>query len=524
MILTVGTSIKDSKGNLYILDDIIGHGNFGYVFKTHREKDHAIFALKTMLPSFGDVSLEKSFKNEIQLATGVCGEHIIHYEYIHDGDTFLEYPPYIIMEYADGGTLGDELKARKQTNELFGSDELLDILKQLADGMRQVNASLVHRDIKPDNILRCGHTLKISDFGLSKVAAENTRTLSFKGGGTPLYMAPEAWDFSKNTIQMDIYSMGVIFYELATLHYPYDPLPSTHEECRSAHLYSPITSPTKIRPSLSPSIVSLINRMLEKSIKRRFSTWDEIIKLLETQTTSKPSANGLVASAVAAQNAKDAARQKQESAARQRQKEKEDFLKLVFAQIKQTIVMPIAEFTEEVNQQYAGKDKLRFAGDMCPQADKTSFHWELTIPPDNALAINMEAIWKENFTRVVPRDILFDDFGRNRTREENYIPQFRRRNILAWGEIVNRAGYGFNVLLLDSGDIYGDWIIMNNKNSFSHGTNKERREPFAFSLHELPKEINNVQMTHLYSADFEDFKDTTFLGLINTLAYVFTKS
>ena len=524
MMLTVGTSIKDGEGNLYILDDIIGHGSFGYVFKTHREKDHAIFAVKTMFPSFGDLSLEKSFKNEIQLASRVYGEHIIQYEYIHDGDTFLEYPPYIIMEYADGGTLGDELEIRKRTNEPFDNDELLDIFKQLADGMRQVNTTLVHRDIKPDNILRCGNTLKISDFGLSKVAAESTRTMSFKGGGTPLYMSPEAWDFSKNTIQMDIYSMGVIFYELATLHYPYDPIPSTHEECRSAHLYSAITGLTKIKPSISPSIVSLINRMLEKSTKRRFSTWDEIIKLLETQTTPKPSVNRLVASAVAAQNAKDDARQQQESAARQWQKEKEDFLKLVFAQIKQTIVVPIADFIEEVNQQYAGKEKLRFVGDMCPQVDKTSFHWKLTIPPDNALTINMEAIRKENFTRIASREIFMNDFGRNRAREENYIPQFRGKNILAWGEIVNSAGYGFNVLLLDSGDIYGDWVIMNNKNNLSHITGKERREPFAFSLHELPQEINSVQITHLYSADFEDFKDTTFLGLIHALAFVYAKS
>lgn len=524
MFLNIGTSIRDGKGNLYVLDDLIGQGSFGYVFKTHRKKDHAVFAVKTMLPSFGNLSLEKSFKNEIQLATGVCGEHIIHYEYIHDGDTFPEYPPYIIMEYADGGTLSDELKERKQTNKSFSNDELLDIFKQLADGMRQVNASLVHRDIKPDNILRCENTFKISDFGLSKVAAENTRTQSFKGGGTPLYMAPEAWDFNKNTIQMDIYSMGVIFYELATLHYPYDPIPHTPEECRAAHLYSPIISLTKIGTSLSPSIVSLINRMLEKSIKRRFSTWDEIIKLLETQETSKHSANQLVASAVAAQNAKDAARQKQESMAMQRQKEKEDFLKLVFAQIKQIIVMPIAEFAEEINRQYAGKDKLRFDGDICPPADKTFFYWKLIIPPDNILTINMQVILKENFTRKVSSGIFFNDFGRNHTREENYIPQFKKRNILAWGEIVNSAGYGFNVLLLDSGDIYGDWIIMNNKNSFSHRANMERKEPFAFSLYELPKEIDNVQITHLYSTDFEDFKDTTFLKLINDLAYIFTES
>lgn len=524
MLLTVGTSVKDGNDNQYMLDEIIGQGSFGYVFKAHREKDHAIFAVKTMLPSFGDLSLEESFKNEMQLATKVCGEHIIRYEYVHNGDTFVEFPPYVIMEYADGGTLGDVLKTRKQTNKLFSNNDLVGIFKQLAEAMRQVNEMLVHRDIKPDNILLCGNTLKISDFGLSKIAIENTRTHSFKGGGTPLYMSPEAWDFSKNTIQMDIYSMGIVFYELATLHYPYDPIPSTYEECKSAHLYYATTNLTKKNSSLSPSIVSLITRMLEKSIKRRFSTWDEIIKLLEAQTEPKSPISELVVSAVAIQNAKDAARQKQESIQRQCQKEKEEFLKLIFSQIEQTIIAPIYEFTDEVNKQYAGKDKLSFTGDICPLADQTSFHWELEIPPNNYLTINIEAIQKENFMRQVPSDIFLNDFGRNQTRLENYIPQFGEKNILAWGEIVNRIDYGFNILLLDSGDIYGDWIIMINKNNFSLISGNKRREPFAFSLKELPDEINRVQMTHLYSADFKEFEDATFLELIKVLAFNFIES
>lgn len=523
MLLTVGIPVKDGMGNQYMLDEIIGRGSFGYVFRASREKDHAIFAVKTMLPSFGDLSSEESFKNEMQLATKVHGEHIIHYEYVHNGDTFPEFPPYVIMEYADRGTLGGVLKARKQTNKLFSNNDLVGIFKQLVEGMRQVNETLVHRDIKPDNILLCGNTLKISDFGLSKIVVENTRTHSFKGGGTPLYMSPEAWDFSKNTIQMDIYSMGIIFYELATLHYPYNPIPSTYEECKSAHLYSAITSLTNINSSLSPSIVSVITRMLEKSIKRRFSTWNEIADSLEAQAAPKSPISDLVVSAVATQNAKDFARQKQESMQRQQQKEKEEFLKLIFSQIKQTIIEPINNFADEVNRQYAGKDKLNFFGDIL-ELNKTSFHWRLEIPPNNYLTITMEAIRKENFTRQVSSDIFFNDFGRNHSRKENYIPQFRKRNILAWGEIVNTVGYGFNVLLVDSGDIYGDWIIMNNKNNFSLGTDKERREPFAFSLQELPNEIYRVQATHLYRAEFQEFGDTAFLSLIKALAFDFTTS
>lgn len=516
MILTVGLSVKDDKDNLYILDEIIGQGGFGYVFKARREKDNAVFAVKTTLPSFGDSSSILTFKNEIRSATKVSGENVIRYEYVHDGDAFPEFPPYIIMEYADGGTLGTLLEKRKQGSKTYTSDELINIFKQLAEGMRQINNSLVHRDIKPDNILLCGNIIKISDFGLSKVAAEGTRTMSFKGGGTPLYMAPEAWDFSKNTVQMDIYSMGIVFYELAALQYPYAPLPDTLEECKSTHLYSAITSLSKINPHLPPSLTSLINRMLEKSVKSRFSTWDEIIKLLDAQIAPISPVDQMVAMAVAAKNAEDIARQQREATFKQQKKEKEDFLRLVYSQFEQTIIAPIIEFAEKVNLQYAGKDKLTFPVNQYVAPDQTTFFWKLIIPPNNSVTINLEAIRKENFIREVYFDRVFSG---NRTRKENYNPQYKGKNILAWGEITNKSGYGFNILLLDSGDIYGDWIIMNTKNNFSHMTGKERREPFAFSLQELPTEIDNVQITHLYSADFDEFFDTSFLKLIQTLSF-----
>lgn len=516
MILTVGLSIKDDKDNLYVLDEIIGQGGFGYVFKAHMEKDNTVWAVKTTLPSFADSSSVLSFKNEIRSATKVSGKNVILYEYVHDGDTFPEFPPYIIMEYADGGTLGDLLVKRKQSGKMYTSHELINIFKQLAEGMRQINNSLVHRDIKPDNILMCGNTFKISDFGLSKVAAEGTRTMSFKGGGTPLYMAPEAWDFSKNTIQMDIYSMGIVFYELAALQYPYTPLPNTYEECKSTHLYSAITSLSKINPNLPSSLISLINRMLEKSAKRRFLTWDEIIELLNVQIDPNSTVDKMVANVVATKNTEYIARQQRESTLKQQKKEKDDFLRLVYSQFEQSIISPIIEFAEKVNLQYAGKDKLTFPANQYISSNQTTFFWKMNIPPNNSVTINLEAILKENFSREVYIDRIF---GGNQTRKEEYIPQYKAKNILAWGEIINKSGYGFNILLLDSGDIYGDWIIMNNKNNFSHMTGKERIEPFAFSLQELPAEIDNVQITHLYSADFNEFNKNSFLELIQLISF-----
>ena len=87
------------------------------------------------------------------------------------------------------------------------------------------------------------------------------------------------------------------------------------------------------------------------------------------------------------------------------------------------------------------------------------------------------------------------------------------------GEITKQFGYGFNALLLDSGDIYSDWIIMNNKNNFSCLSGKAHPVLFAFSLQELPHEIDRVQITHLYSADFAPFDENDFIALIQSLAF-----
>lgn len=518
MLLNVGMKINDNKGNTYILDEIVGQGGFGYVFKAHRENDGIVFAIKTTFPAFACTDSELSFKNEMRTAAKVSGSNVIRYEYVHDGDDFPEFSPYIIMEYANGGTLARVIKKKQQTGSFYTNDELIGLFRQLATGMSQVNACLVHRDVKPDNILLCDDTFKISDFGLSKIVAEETRTLTFKGAGTPLYMAPEAWNLSKNTVQMDIYSMGIVFYKAATFCYPYAQSPRTVDECKDMHLYSPVVNPTKINSALSPSLVSLINRMLEKSSKRRFETWDDIFKLLDVQMPPVSAIDKMVATAVAAKNAEDVARQQRESELKRQKKEKEDYLKLVYSQYEQTILAPVIEFAEKINQQYAGKDKLAFPENQYVSPGQSKFFWKLNVPPNNAVTFNFEAILKENFTHEVYVDRVF---GGNSTRKENYIPQYKGTNILGWGEITNSFGYGFNVLLLDSGDIYGDWIIMNNKNNFSSFSGKERQEPFAFSLQELPLEIDRVQMTHLYTADFEPFDENEFIASIQALAYTF---
>lgn len=114
MIITIGSKVKDGEGNVYTLTKEVGHGGFGCVYKAVRDADKTIYAVKTLLYSFGDESTANSFKNEVKLSSEVSGEHVIHYLYAHDGNEYHELPPYIIMEYAEGGTLANQIDERKK--------------------------------------------------------------------------------------------------------------------------------------------------------------------------------------------------------------------------------------------------------------------------------------------------------------------------------------------------------------------------------------------------------------------------
>lgn len=514
-LLNVGSSVYDSFQRKYTLEEIIGQGGFGYVFKAHRENDKAIFAVKTMLPSFNNLETAQSFINEINTALIITGENIIRYEYVHDGNEFSDLPPYIIMEYANGGTLRELLKHRQ---EVFKVNELEEIFRQLLNGMIEINKTLVHRDIKPENILFCDNIFKVSDFGLSKIASENTRTKSFKGWGSPLYMAPEAWDYSKNTIQMDIYSMGIVFYELASLHYPYNPKPTTYDECKETHLFAPIGDLLELNSKLPANMVSIINRMLKKPIQERFSNWHEILEMFVNKYQVDNEIDDIIQLAIKSRNAKDLAHQKQVSEVERKANEEAQFIKLVFSQVESVIITPINMFIDAFNSQYAGSKKIKLLADSSSRAKV----WEMSISNSNSIDLTFEYVLKNSHTRYVNVDFSFDG---NRTRTVAYTPQYKGKDILGWVEVSNSAGYGFNLLLVDSGVLYGDWIIMNNKKNMSNlsAGKHQRREPFAFCLSELPREIDLVQITHLYSATFDPYDEKEFITLIKQLAFDLTR-
>ena len=169
MIIKPGTIIYDNDKNKYIIIDSEGTGGFASVFKIERENDKSIYALKTLLESYSDDKLLRGLINEANLATNIIHQNVIKYLFFHDGSMFNELPPYIIMEYANQGTLWEIIQKQSAKKEFLPNNELRQYFNDLINGMEVINAKLIHRDIKPKNILIKDDILKISDFGLSKI-------------------------------------------------------------------------------------------------------------------------------------------------------------------------------------------------------------------------------------------------------------------------------------------------------------------------------------------------------------------
>lgn len=518
MIITIGSKIKDEKENTYTLTEELGHGGFGCVYKAIRDLDKSVYAVKTLLYSFGNETAVKSFKNEIKLSSQINGEHVIHYIYAHDGDKYPELPPYIIMEYADGGTLADLIKERKRTNNPYSQEELKNLFLQLVDGMKSINKKLVHRDIKPENILISNGICKITDFGLAKVASESTRTMSFKGYGTYPYIAPEAWKSDKNTIQMDIYSMGIVFYQLALLDYPYDIVSNDMESYRNAHLFSRVKRTSELKNILGADVASIILAMLEKPIQKRLKSWEEIEEQLGNPSLEVIGDLGnIVSLAIEKKIEIDTRKQQQIEEENRRKKEEEDYCNLVKNQFESVIIDFFERFTNEYNLHLAGNDKCKFESSMHSDFLKL-FSYELTIPSVTDIKVDCQIIMPNSFTRVIDMDRAYGFLGQYGKREELYTPQYNNKNIMGWVVIENEEGFGFNLMLVETDDMYGDWYILNNKNNLSHVTqNKQKQEPFAFQINELEQALRGIHATSLYSSDVELFNEQKVIALVAQL-------
>lgn len=195
--------------------EFIGAGGMGAVYKARQEGLDRVVALKILPEEFGhDVKFALRFTREARTLARLNHPNIVSvYEFGNVEETY-----YFLMEYVDGSNLREIVEARQLTPE-----HALTIVPHLCDALQYAHdKGVVHRDIKPDNILMAvDGSVKIADFGLSRILGNESQKDLLTGThqvmGTPRYMAPEQLEGSHGVDhRADIYSLGVVFYEMLT--------------------------------------------------------------------------------------------------------------------------------------------------------------------------------------------------------------------------------------------------------------------------------------------------------------------
>jgi phosphate/phosphite/phosphonate ABC transporter binding protein len=258
----------------------LGAGGMGAVYAGQHLVLETTVAIK-ILPAHltGDESYEERFKREARLSFEIAHANIVRTLHAGKEHGLL----FIQMEFVDGTSAGELVRTRGRLSEARAVQIALDAARGLAEAHR---AGIVHRDVKPDNILvrRDDGRAKIADLGLARIA-ESKRTAAVITGagttlGTPAYMAPEQIeDASHVGPSADIYSLGATLFELVCGRPPF--ASATIASLFRAILETPAPDPWEERKDLSPAVRDVIVRCLQKKPRDRYASCDELAKALE---------------------------------------------------------------------------------------------------------------------------------------------------------------------------------------------------------------------------------------------------
>jgi serine/threonine-protein kinase len=261
----------------YRITEKLGEGGFGVVYKAVELSLDREVALKTMDALLArDAKFRERFFAEARAQARLVHPNIvtIHRFFEHEGQYF------IAMEYLEGMRQPDGTRLRTLA-DLVGrgpvpGEELLPLFRPVLDAVGYAHEhGVVHRDLKPVNVLFSGTgALKVADFGIAKlVSGETSVTLSGARVGTPAYMSPEQVLDKRLDRRTDIYSLGVMLYELATGNLPFKE--SDTSSFFEAHLQEPPPPPRQVNPAISGHLEQAILKAMAKKPEDRFQSCEE---------------------------------------------------------------------------------------------------------------------------------------------------------------------------------------------------------------------------------------------------------
>ncbi|MFF8834069.1 protein kinase [Streptomyces sp. NPDC015130] len=282
-------------GGRYQLRDLLGEGGMASVYLAYDSALDRQVAIKTLHTELGrEQSFRERFRREAQAVAKLSHTNIV--SVFDTGEDTLDgaVMPYIVMEYVEGQPLGSVLAADIQQYGAMPADKAL---KVTADVLAALEVShemgLVHRDIKPGNVMTTKRGLvKVMDFGIARAMQSGVTSMTQTGMvvGTPQYLSPEQALGRAVDARSDLYSVGIMLFQLLTGRLPFDadsPLAIAY-----AHVQEEPVAPSSINRSVTPAMDALVARALKKNPNERFPSaaamQDECLRVLSAGQTGAP--------------------------------------------------------------------------------------------------------------------------------------------------------------------------------------------------------------------------------------------
>ncbi|MDP4127168.1 MAG: Stk1 family PASTA domain-containing Ser/Thr kinase [Bacillota bacterium] len=268
-------------GGRYEVLEQIGAGGMAIVYKAKDVLLNRVVTIKVLREQFiADEDFIRRFRREAQSAASLSHPNIVSiYDVGKDGDT-----EYIVMEYVEGRNLKEIIRDFAP----LSTDQSINLARQITSAIQNAHEHhIIHRDIKPHNILvTADGVAKVTDFGIARAVSSATVTHTGDIIGSVHYLSPEQAKGLQSNEQSDIYSLGIVLYELLTGKVPYDG--ETPIAIALKHLQEHPVLPSKINPRIEKEFESVIMRAIAKSLEKRYLSAKDLLEDLNHIQAGRP--------------------------------------------------------------------------------------------------------------------------------------------------------------------------------------------------------------------------------------------